>query len=430
MTRNRPDDVSAPLFRHEALEARRPQQYGDITLIPGASSRWVAAIALCVALALVLLISQGSYTRRSTVSGQLFPSEGLIRVTAAQPGVVVESKVRDGQAVSKGQVLFVLSGDRMGPDALDFQRGMSAQIEARRRSLEGDLRRSTGAEQLEAEQMRRRMASLRAEGEQVARQAQQLTLRVNGAEDAQRRYEGLFKQGYVSRDELLAKEADLTELRSRLQGSRREALVLERDATTTQRELDALRSRYGNQRSELERAVLTARQEFTEIEARRRVVVTAPADGQLTLVQAEVGQSVEAARPLAHLVPAATQLVARLYAPSRSAGFVQPGASVLLRFDAFPYQAFGQHTGKVMSVSAAAMGGAEIQGLALRPEWAGESLFAITVSLPAQLIGSAGQRLPLQAGMRVEADLLHETRRLYEWILEPLYAARARVGSG
>lgn len=430
MTRNTPEDAKAPLFRHEALQALRPPQHGEIVLIPGASSRWIAAAALLVGFALALLVSQGSYTRRTTVSGQLLPSEGLIRLTAAQPGVVIEAKVRDGQAVKKGDVLFVLSGDRVGPDALDFQSGMSTQIEARRRSLEADLKRSDGAEQQEAEQLRRRMVSLRAEGEQVARQAQQLSLRVNGAEDAQRRYEALFKQGYASRDELLVKEADTTELRTRLQGSRREALVLERDAAATQRELDALRTRFGNQRSELQRAVLSARAEFTEMEARRRVVVTAPADGQVTLMQADVGQSVEAAKPLAHLVPAATQLVVRLYAPSRSAGFVQPGAPVLLRFDAFPYQTFGQPTGKVMAVSAAAMGGAEIQGLALRPEWAGESLFAITVSLPEQSIGPAEQRRALQAGMRVEADLLHETRRLYEWILEPLYAARARVGAG
>ena len=175
---------------------------------------------------------------------------------------------------------------------------------------------------------------------------------------------------------------------------------------------------------------MSARQEFTEIEARRRIVVAAPADGQVTLVQAEVGQSVELGRPLAHLVPATTQLVARLYAPSRAAGFVRTGEPVLLRFDAFPYQQFGQHTGRVLSVSTAAVGGADIQGFAPRPELVGETLFAITVSLPAQSIASAGQRLPLQAGMRVEADLLHETRRLYEWILEPLYAARSRLDNG
>jgi membrane fusion protein len=147
------------------------------------------------------------------------------------------------------------------------------------------------------------------------------------------------------------------------------------------------------------------------------------------LLQADVGQSVEAAKPLAHLVPAAARLVARLYAPSRSAGFVRSGAPVLLRFDAFPYQKFGQYTGTVVSVSVAGMGGTDIQGQAQRPEWVGESLFAITVSLPTQSVGDAEQKLALQAGMRVDADLLHETRRLYEWILEPLYAARARLGA-
>ena len=35
----------------------------------------------------------------------------------------------------------------------------------------------------------------------------------------------------------------------------------------------------------------------------------------------------------------------------------------------------------------------------------------------------------LEAGMRVEADLMHETRPLYEWVLEPLFAARAHMNS-
>jgi membrane fusion protein len=42
-------------------------------------------------------------------------------------------------------------------------------------------------------------------------------------------------------------------------------------------------------------------------------------------------------------------------------------------------------------------------------------------------MGDAVEKLQLQSGMRVEADLLHETRRLYEWVLEPIYAARSRL---
>ncbi|MEY4427080.1 MAG: hypothetical protein RL535_1378 [Pseudomonadota bacterium] len=409
------------------MDAYRVQQYGNITLVPGASSRWLAVVGLCVVAALAALIGWGEYTRRTTVGGQVYPAEGLLRVTAAQSGVIVEQLVRDGQSVKRGDKLFVLSADRVGTDNVDYQRAIAAQIESRRRSLEDDLKRSTQNEQQETEQLKRRMVSLRSEQEQVARQAQQLAVRLAGAEEAVKRYEALFKQEFVSKDELLAKETEVVELRSRQQGNKRDMLALERDLVATQRDLESQRARFTSQRSELDRSISTTRQEFSELEAKRRIIVTAPADGQITLLQAELGQSVDFGRSLAQLVPATNQLAVRLYAPSKAAGFVRIGGPVLLRFDAYPYQKYGQLTGKVVSVSKAAVSAADIQTYATRADLAGESLFTIAVSLPEQILGQPAQQLKLQAGMRVEADLLHETRRLYEWILEPLYAARSRL---
>lgn len=423
-----PSGESAPaLFRYEAIDALHPQQYGEIILIPGSTSRWLAISGLCVILGLVALLGLGSYTRRTTVGGQVYPADGLIRVTATQPGIVVEQMVRDGQVVKRGEVLFVLSGDRLGGDNLNYQQGIATQIESRRKSLEDDIKRSFQSERQEVEQLKRRVTSLRAEQEQVARQAQQLSLRVVGAEEAFKRYEGLFKQDFVSKDELLAKETDLVETRSRQQGNRRDMLALERDLVATQRDLDALHTQFASQRSELNRTILSTRQEFSEFEAKRRMVVSAPADGKITLLQAELGQSVEPGRPLAQLVPETKQLTVRLFAPSRAAGFVKVGAPVLLRFDAFPYQKYGQLKGQVLAVSNAAVNATDIQGYLPRSDVTNEPFFAITVSLPEQTQGETMQKLQLQSGMQVEADLLHETRRLYEWILEPLYAVRSRL---
>lgn len=426
------DNVS-PLFRHEALEAQRPQQHGAIVLLPGTSSRVYALVSLALIVALALLVALGNYTRRSTVAGQLQPTEGLIRLSPSQPGIVLENKVQAGQMVRKGDVLFVLSGDRIGPDAVDYQRGIASQIEARRRSLEDEMRRLGKAEVDELAQLERRIALLRSETTQVARQEQLQEQRTRGASDSLGRYQDLFRQGYVSRDELQARETDVTETRNKLEGQRRERLAVERELGVAQREVESLRARFVNQRAELERAMLVAKQEYTEIEARRRIVVSAPADGRLTLVQADVGQTADTTRPLAHLMPATAQLIARLYVPTRAAGFVSKGTKVLLRYDAFPYQKFGQHVGQVESVSSAAVAASELQGLAGQAgaaEAAGQLYFSITVSLPAQQVGSGGQPLALQSGMKVEADLMHETRPLYQWILEPLYAARSRVNSG
>jgi membrane fusion protein len=427
MNQSTKGDTQIPLFRSEAIDAIRQHQYGEIILVPGVASRWLAVAGLFVIAGLVVLLSQGSYTRRTTVGGQVYPSEGLIRVTAAQPGIVVEHPVRDGQEVKRGSVLFVLSGDRLGADNLGYQRSIATQIESRRRSLEEDLKRSKLSEQQETEQLKRRQSSIRAEQEQVARQAQQLSLRLASAEETYKRYEGLYKREFVSKDELLAKETEFIEVSSRQQGNRRDMLTLDREIAATQREMETVRTRFDTLRSELDRSILSSQQEFSELEAKRRIVVTAPADGKITLFQSELGQSVEAGRLLAQVAPITNLLTVRLYAPSRAAGFVKIGTPVLLRFDAYPYQKYGQLMGKVMSVSNAAVSAADLQGYVPRSDVAGESLFAIAVSLPEQKLGEATELLKLQSGMRVEADLMHETRHLYEWILEPLYAARTRL---
>lgn len=414
------------LFRRVAMEANRPAQAGDIVLLPGSSSRWMALTAVGLVIALLAYVITGTYTRRSTVSGHLTPSEGLIRIVATQPGLVIERKAVDGQQVRRGDVLFVLAGDRAGPDATDYQRGIAAQIEARIGSLQAELLRLGSAEQQADEHLQRREQLLRAEQQQLARQSDLLKSRAAGADDAHKRYTDLFRQGYASRDELLARDVEQAEARARLEAHRRDELALSRETFNLRREQEELLARYATQRAELERAVLLARQELAEIEARRRVVVSAPADGELTLVQADIGQTADPQRPLAQLVPAGSKLVARLYLPSSAAGFTRVGDTVLLRYDAFPYQKFGQQAGSVFAVSSAAATPGELQGLSLRPENLMEPLFAVSAALPAQAMGQGESARPLQAGMRLEADLLHETRRLYEWILEPLFAARER----
>ncbi|AKF99203.1 hypothetical protein YH69_14660 [Pseudomonas aeruginosa] len=47
----------------------------------------------------------GSYTKRSTVSGQLVPASGQVKVHAPQAGIVLRKFVQEGQAVRRGERL-------------------------------------------------------------------------------------------------------------------------------------------------------------------------------------------------------------------------------------------------------------------------------------------------------------------------------------
>jgi len=54
-------------------------------------------------------------------------------------------------------------------------------------------------------------------------------------------------------------------------------------------------------------------------------------------------------------------------------------------------------------------------------------VYAITVSLAQQQVNAYGKPLALQAGMRLDADILQETRHLWEWMLEPVFSITGKM---
>ena len=419
--------ASDSLFRPEALDHQRTPLLGSIILTPRLSTLWLSLGAAAMALAVVAFLALGSHTRRVTVAGLLMPQGGLIRVHTPQAGVVLDKRVSDGQTVTQGEVMYVLSSDRPGDGSPPLQAAIARSVEERKASLQAEIQRSQRMQAEELASLKRRAAALRSEREAIAAQVAQQQARLRLAEDAHRRYKSLADRDYIAQEEFLQKEIDLTEQRSRLRGLEREGLGVQRDLAQLQQDMDSSQLRHDNAVAQLQRDISSAEQELTEVQSRSRVVVVAPQSGRATLVTAEVGQTIDTSQPLVTLVPTRGQLQARLYAPSSSIGFVQPGDTVLLRFQAFPYQKFGQHEGVVETVSRSAVGPAELASLPGAPVTTTEPVFAIQVRLQRDTIEANGQARALQAGMLLEADILQERRQLYEWMLEPLFSVTRRV---
>ena len=422
---SRPND--AALFRSEALAEQHTATEGRIVLTPRLPMTFVALAAVAVAACVIAALMLGSYTRRATVTGQLVPAAGVLRVFTPQAGVVLEKRVVEGQPVKKGDIMFVLGSERFGVGARDLQADIGLQIGERKRLLELELTRNARTEREDLAHLQRRAATLRSEGETIARQIDQQRQRVALAEEARKRYKGLAERDYIAGEQLTQKELELSEQQSRLTALQRDQIANQRELASTQREADALKGRSDSQNAVIQRSISSSSQELTELEARRRVVITAPESGTATLISAELGQLADLARPMVTLLPAASPLEARLYAPSRTVGFVKVSDKVALRHQAFPYQKYGQQTGVVTAVSTNAVPSTELVGFVLPDTSVGEPVYAITVELSGQTINANGQPRPLQAGMRVDADIFQETRKLYEWLLEPLFSITGRV---
>ena len=130
------------------------------------------------------------------------------------------------------------------------------------------------------------------------------------------------------------------------------------------------------------------------------------------------------------IVPEHSELYANLYVPSKAAGFIKPGKKVVLRYQAYPYQKFGHAEGVIVSIAKTSLGKQEFAGLGqvfTNLTLPNEPVYLVKAKLDRQTITAYGEEKSLQIGMTLEADILHENKKLYEWILDPLYSVTGRM---
>jgi membrane fusion protein len=412
------------LFRHEAIEHQKTSWLGGIALAQPIGTRVIAVLAVAIAIALIALFTFGEYSRKARVVGQLVPDRGLIAVVATAGGVVIDRRVDEGASVRAGDVIAVLSGERVSSDGAT-QADIATRIASRRTSIEADLERLTRIDREQTDGARARLATARAELAEITAAAAAQTERVQLATDTLARFEELSRDGHVSKLQLQQQREALLEQRTRSSTLAQSRLALSREIERLEQDLVELPLRTANQRSALQRELALIGQEAAENAARRDQVIKAPADGVVGALLALPGQAVQAGQVIANVVPAGSRLEAHVYAPSRSIAFLERGDNVRLRYQAFPFQKFGHQHGRIVRVSRNALTPVELRTLGISE--GSDVMYRVVVELDRQFVAAYGSEEALKPGMALEADVLLERRRLWEWVLEPLFAAAGRV---
>jgi membrane fusion protein len=413
------------LFRKEALAGQQQAWLGSIQLLRPLSLKLLTAVAVGSVVLVVAFLCTAQYTRKARVSGYLVPDRGVLRITSPQAATVLARQVSEGQSVKAGDVLFVLSLDA----ASSAGEGVAQSLAQREASLnEASAQRRRLARQQD-ESLRARIATLRRESAAAEAEALAYQERLRLLRDDLLKHESLRQQGFYSDALLQTKRQELLLAQAQAQTLARERESLQRDLLALQAEAQELPLRAEVQQGEIARDLASLKALGLETEAKRRLVLRAPSDGVVATIQAEPGQPVTPTLALASVLPAQTQMLAHLYAPSSAVGFVRPEQGVQLRYQAFPYQKFGHQYGRVLQVSRTPLPASELTGLALPLAQAnsGEPLYRITVALQRQSVPAYGEEQPLAVGMQLDADVLLERRRLIEWIFEPLLSLARRV---
>jgi membrane fusion protein len=414
--------MSKQLFRQEAIDAQREKFFGETTNARPLPMWIFTALAAGVAVLVIVIAIWGQYTRRERVEGFVSSDIGAARVLFTDAGRVVELMVKEGDAVKKGAPLARVSFERTTAQSQSTSTAVASELGQRRESLERELSQQRELGEQQVAQIRKRVADLQNEITQLDREMRLQEQRLASAREQARKFEDLGKEKFVSDVVVRQKRDEVTDQELKVQALKRSRAALERDLGAAKLDEPTAVLKARNLADQLARQVSELQQTAVQEEAKREALILAPIDGVATNIAVNVGQSVAADSNFATVLPSGSVLRAELLVPTRAIGFITKGREVTLRYDAFPYERFGQYRGVVQEISQTVWSpGDKIGPLTIR-----EPVYRITVALDKQTVRAGDQELSLKSGMLVNADILLDRRSLLEWLFEPVLQLRGR----
>jgi membrane fusion protein len=408
------------IFRKEVFQKFDQQEHGPILLSRSNHSWGLVGLAAAISISVIFYLFLGSYKPRATATGVLVPESGAIRIVAPTAGVISERRVREGQVVKQGDVLFVLADERLqvGQNSnAKLSELRMASLAQRRESL---IRLRETAQELGSATEKGLLVQHENVLDELQRNQQELALynkRLAVLEKTVEKHRALEKQNYISQMELQDKEDQLAALEAQMLAAQRTRAQLSRSAATLRSELDQSPIKTAAQVAEVDRDLASLSLETTDVRSRDAFAITAPVSGRVTAINAGPGQPVTT-QVLAVVLPESTPLVAHLFATSKAFGFVQVGQSVRLRYQPYPYQTFGLQSGTVTEIATSPLRPEEV---ALLPELTTkEAMYRVIVTLDSQSIKAHGRQIDLFPGILLDADIEQENRRLIDWFLAPV----------
>lgn len=355
-------------------------------------------------------------------TGKLEPEGSTLDVKAPMGGVIKAILVKDGDVVEKNQLLI-----EMDPTAARAR--LQALLQVRERTIadiqlsRGQLGSDVNRESLTSNQ-RRRLEALRSEfrsrisaSENSVEQAkhqlestrQQLRAKQKALEIRERILSDitpLAKQGAMARSQFLKELQEVELLRGEvksLQANELKAQEGAKEALNRLRNTKALSIvDFSTKIEESEKQLAQLANQISETKLTLHYqYLRAPAQGVVFDLQPSApGYVVNNELPVLKIVPT-DSLVARIYISNREIGFIKQGQQVKVRVDAYPYNEFGELSGRIQSIGSDA----------LEPdEKFNYYRFPVTVSLDSSTLNRGTRKLQLLTGMSVNANIVLRQR--------------------
>lgn len=415
--------MMSDLFRKEAIEHQGQKLDGEVTIATHLSFNWILGLILLIVVVGATYLVVGEYHRKEIVSGYLRPTEGLSKVYPLGQGVIDEVFVEEGETVEKGQLLARIRMERILTSGSDMNEAILSELVKQKDILNRNLINQAALAKVQSEKLISQINNTEFQLSQAKKQLLLLKERVSLSENRLKDTQVLIEKGFASQSDLESVRDTLLAIQQ--QAEDLEGRVLSQNESLSQLKFEKQQLPFNQQdaESQLRSQLANINQQITQASAQQSYDVRSNRSGRVSGLMVKPGMIAQSTTPLMTILPIEAALEAVLLVPSRAFGFVQQGQNTRIRYQAFPYERFGIYHGNIESVSKSILLPNEVNlPVALR-----EPVYQVVVELKEQNAKAYGASVPLQAGMLLEADIMVDSRTLFEWLFEPLYTIKGAL---
>lgn len=411
------------LFRKEAIEHQGQKLDGEVTIATHMSFNVVAVLIVTIVVVGAAYLFWGEYHRKEVVAGYLRPTTGLTKVYSVTPGLVDEVYVKEGDVVTKGQRLARIRLDRHLSSGTGVNDAIIQELVIQKNLVSSNMRSQEQLLTVNTDKLTAQIQSAEAQLRQANNQQKLLRERLVLSEKKLADIESLIAKGFASQREYSNQQDSLLTLKQQLEDTQTTILSMQDQLSQLRYQHKQIPLQYEEQIGQLKSQLAGINQQISQADSQRSFDVVSNRDGSVTSLLVKSGMLANTNQPLMTILPVEASLEAVLFVPTRAYGFVKEKQITRIRYQAFPYQRFGIYDGEIVEVSKSVI----LPNETSLPVAFNEPVYRVVVKLKEQGAMAYGVSVPLQAGMLLEADIMVDSRTLFEWLFEPIYSIKGAV---
>ncbi|UIP28077.1 HlyD family secretion protein [Photobacterium sp. TLY01] len=358
------------------------------------------------------------------MKGYLRPEAGVIKVYSNRSGIIDKIYVSDGMVIQENTHLVKIQNSQNLSTGVELSSALSQELTTQIATLEKEFQTNVAMHEKNQSRLETQITQLTKSLQAIKNAERTNQKKLQLKEKQYLNHQKLHDKGFTSASQLDETEEAYLEAQAISDRTQREIAGIKAEISAQESELALLPGQLSLRQSVILREISGLKVRLTELNNQFEFIKQAPEAGTVTAIQISPGTRVDESTPLMSIIPNHSPLEIELLLPTRSAGFVQIGDPVNIRFDAFPYQKFGMISGEITHVDRALVLPTDKR----LPVNIDEAVYRVKARLLQQSMHAYGKTFPLKAGMIAEADIILEQRSLLEWILEPLYAVQGKLG--